>query len=512
MKNKLFTFYLLIMVATLPAKQISAQSGFRYKANWESIRSHYAVPEWFRDAKFGIFIHWGPYAVPAFMGEKYPPAIYQQSRNSAGMNPWRYHREIYGCPSEFGYKDFIPMFKAEKFDAKEWAELFKNSGARYVVPVAEHHDGFAMYKSAHTRWNSADMGPGRDVLGELAVEVKKRGMKFGASSHFALNWQYYKKDSANWDTNDQRYSDLYSKRKHGEDIDKPSREFLDFWWNRTTDIIDNYRPDILWFDFGIDKPAFSAFHPEILAYYYNKGLEWDKEVVFQAKNFHYESFPEDLIVLDIERGRMGDINKFPWQTDTSVGHISWGYIKHENYKSPDYLIDELIDIVSKNGCLLLNIGPKADGSIPEETETILLNIGDWLKKNGEAIYDTRPWKIYGEGPTKPNTGHHSERKNKAGTSKDFRFTTKNGVLYVIGLSWPDNGNFIIKSLAKNNELENRDIKNITYLGGSSSLKWQQTKEGLILNLAFCPTDEYAYAFKVEFEEKLNFKSKLKIRK
>lgn len=267
MNKKKTAFYLLIITALISIEYVNAQTDFRYEANWESIRSHYVVPEWFRDAKFGIFIHWGPYALPAFMSEKYPPAIYKQSWNKGGMNPWKYHRENYGNPSEFGYKDFVPMFKAEKFDAKEWAELFKNSGARYVVPVAEHHDGFAMYKSAHTRWNAFDIGPKRDVLGELATEVRKKGMKFGASSHFALNWQYYNKDSVNWDTNDPRYLDLYSKRKHEEDIEKPSQEFFNLWWNRTTDIIDNYQPDVMWFDYGLDKPAFTHLRPKILAYY-----------------------------------------------------------------------------------------------------------------------------------------------------------------------------------------------------------------------------------------------------
>lgn len=501
MKNKILAFYLLIVIALISIKPITAQPDFRYEANWESIRTHYTVPEWFRDSKFGIFIHWGPYAVPAFMSEKYPTAIYKKSWNKGGMNPWIYHREKYGNPSEFGYKDFIPMFKAEKFDAKEWAQLFFNSGARYVIPVAEHHDGFAMYKSAHTRWNSVDIGPKRDILGELSVEVRKKGMKFGASSHFALNWQYYNKDSADWDTNDPEYSDLYSKRKHEEDMDKPSQEFIDLWWNRTTDIIDNYKPDIMWFDFCLDRPAFAHVRPKLLAYYYNKGLDWNKEVVFQDKNMKYEAFPEDLIVLDIERGRLSDIFKYPWQTDTSIGEISWGYIKNENYKSTDYLVDELIDIVSKNGCLLLNIGPKADGTIPDEAKSILLSIGDWLKINGKAIYDTRPWKIYGEGPTKPNMGHLSEKGNKEGTSSDFRFTTKDDKLFIIGLHWADNGRFLVKSLASDNILENRKIKGITYLGDQSPVKWKQTDEGLTLNLRFCPEDEYAYVFEVEFFDK-----------
>lgn len=499
MKRKLLFFNGLIIILLISTHNSIAQTDFRYEANWESIRNHYSIPEWFRDAKFGIFIHWGPYAVPAFMSEKYPTAIYKKSWNKGGMNPWVYHRQKYGEPVEFGYKDFIPLFKAEKFDAREWAQLFLNSGARYVVPVAEHHDGFAMYKSKYTRWNAAEMGPKRDILGELAVEVRKTGMKLGASSHFALNWQYYNKDSSNWDTNNPEYADLYSKRKHEEDMDKPSQEFLDLWWNRTTDIIDNYKPDIMWFDFCLDRPAFSALWPKILAYYYNKGLDWNKEVVFQDKNMNYQAFPEDLIVLDIERGRMIDIYKFPWQTDTSVGEISWGYIRNENYKSPDYLIDELIDIVSKNGCLLLNIGPKPDGTIPEEARAILLNMGEWLKANGEAIYDTRPWKIYGEGPTRTSTGHLSEKGNKAFTTEDFRFTTKAGALYIISLSWPEKGNFLVESLATNNKIENRKIRRITFLGGSAPLKWQQTKDGLLINLEFCPTDANAYAFKVEFE-------------
>lgn len=496
--KKIVLFCLLLSIVLISSHTVAAQSGYRYEANWESIRTHYKVPEWFRDAKFGIFIHWGPYAVPAYMSEKYPPAIYKKSWIKGGMNPWSYHREKYGEPSEFGYKDFIPMFKAEKFDAQEWAQLFKNSGARYVVPVAEHHDGFAMYKSAYTRWNAAEMGPKRDILGELSVEIRKMGMKFGASSHFALNWQYYNKDSSNWDTNNPEYADLYGKRKHEEDRDKPSQEFLDLWWNRTTDIIDNYKPDILWFDFCLDRPAFSVLRPKILAYYYNKGLDWNKEVVFQDKNMNYQAFPEDLIVLDIERGRMDEIFKFPWQTDTSVGDISWGFIRNETYKSPDYLTDELIDIVSKNGCLLLNIGPKADGTIPDEARNILLNMGDWLKINGEAIYSTRPWKIYGEGPTLTSKGHHSEKANKAGTFADFRFTTKDGALYIIGLSWAENGKFLVKSLATGNNFDNRRIERVTYLGGQSTLNWQQTKDGLALNLEFCPTDKYAYVFKVEF--------------
>ncbi|MDF7824172.1 alpha-L-fucosidase [Pontiellaceae bacterium B12227] len=481
----------------LTAAVLSASAGdFRYEPDWDSIRSRYQVPEWFRDAKFGIFLHWGPYAVPAYMSEKYPPGIYSKGWTKGGMNAYSYHREHYGEPSEFGYKDFIPMFKAEKFDAAEWAKLFKQSGARYVVPVAEHHDGFAMYASKHTRWNVQDMGPKKDVMRMLSDAVRAEGMKFGVSSHFALNRSYYGTKDPSWDTNDPQYRDLYWEPV--EKNSKPSQEFLDLWWNRTTDIIDSYEPDLLWFDYGLDKPGWEPVHKKILAYYYNKGLDWDKGVVFQDKNMKYHCFPEDLIVLDIERGRMSDIYKYPWQTDTSVGKISWGYIRDEQYKTPDYLLDELIDIVSKNGCLLLNIGPKADGTIPEEAKEILVAMGQWMATNGEAVFDTRPWKIYGEGPTKVSKGHHSEKHNKDAGAEDFRFTTKDGALYAIALGWPENGKFNVEAFAKKNPYESRKIKAVQFISGKNKLKWKQKSKGLELSVKGDKPCEAAYVFKITY--------------
>ncbi|QBG45926.1 alpha-L-fucosidase [Verrucomicrobia bacterium S94] len=489
MMKRVFLFSVLCVIG-------AAADSFRYEPDWDSIRSRYQVPEWFRDAKFGIFIHWGPYAVPAYMSEKYAPGMYDPNWNKGGMNAFRHHQETYGDPSEFGYKDFIPMFKAEKFDAKAWARLFKKAGARYVVPVAEHHDGFAMYASKHTRWNVKDMGPKKDTMRLLADAVRAEGMKFGASSHFALNRIYYKTTDPHWDTNDPQYADLYWYPRDKDS--KPDQDFLDLWWKRTTDIIDNYQPDLLWFDYGLDKPGWEPVHKKILAYYYNKGLEWNKGVVFQDKNMKYHCFPEDVIVLDIERGRMSDIYKYPWQTDTSVGKISWGYIENEEYKTADYLLDELIDIVSKNGCLLLNIGPKADGTIPKEAEEILLSMGEWMDVNGEALFNTRPWKIYGEGPTKVNKGHHSEKNNEEAGYKDIRFTTKGDVLYATALGWPKNGKFLIKSLAKNNPHESRRIKSVQFVSGKNHLRWKQTRKGLELNVHGKKPCEAAYVFKVEF--------------
>lgn len=472
-------------------------ASFRYEASWDSIRSHYEVPAWFRDAKFGIFIHWGLYAVPAFMSEKYAPGMYDPGWNKGGMNAYRHHEEQYGGAAAFGYKDFIPLFRAENFDAEGWADLFKRSGARYVVPVAEHHDGFAMYASRVTRWNAKDMGPKRDVMRLLADACRARDMKFGVSSHFALNRIYYKTTNPDWDTNDTQYADLYWFQVDKES--KPSQLFLDLWWNRTTDIMDQYEPDLIWFDYGLDKPGWESVHQRLLAYYYNRGLDWNKEVVFQDKNMRNRCFPEDLIVLDIERGRMTDIYEFPWQTDTSVGKISWGYIENEQYKSTDYLIDELIDIVSKNGCLLLNIGPRADGTIPAEAVTILEEIGAWLALNGEAVYDTRPWVVYGEGPTEVNQGHHSEKKNKDAGHEDIRFTMKGDQLYATALGWPDDGVFTVETLRRGSPELERSIRSVELISGSNRVEWKQTSECLRIEVGGRAPCAAAIAFRITFD-------------
>lgn len=476
----------------------------KYKPNWESI-SQYEIPEWFADAKFGIFIHWGAYSVPAYGSEWYPRRMYEKEivRNGKGEvkqnakdEIYQYHKAKYGDPSEFGYKDFIPMFKAENFDANEWVDLFDQAGAKYVIPVAEHHDGFAMYNSSHTRWNAVDMGPKRDILGELAKATNAKGLKFGASSHFAFNWNYYTREPG-WDTNDPQYADLYS-RPHTQ-YEPCDEEFLELWWKRTTEIIDKYQPEVLWFDFYIDRPEFVPYHAKLAAYYYNKGLEWKRDVVLQTKNFHLESFPEGTNVLDIERGKLADIRKDPWQTDTSIGKNSWGYVTNWISKSAQSLLHDLVDIVSKNGCMLLNVGPRADGTIPQDQADVLLEMGDWLKVNGEAIYETRPWTIFGEGPTEVKKGHHSEKNNKAFTAEDFRFTQKDDVLYAIMLGWPEGGKATIKSLEEGGAYLDQDIKQITLLGYKGSLTWESTSTGLKVNLPSEPVGNHAYTLKITLQ-------------
>lgn len=470
-----------------------------FEANWESLQQ-YEIPEWFNDAKFGIFIHWGAYSVPAYGSEWYPRLMYmdtatfsaQLDLNAEGPNHvYTYHKAKWGDQQEFGYKDFIPMFKAEKFDAAEWISLFKRAGARYVVPVAEHHDGFAMYDSKFTRWNAKDMGPKRDILGELFEEGRKEGLKMGASTHFAFNWAFYNKKS-HFDTSDPEYADLYSEK--GTQIDEPvSDEFKQLWWNRTTDIIDNYQPDILWFDFFWDSPEFSAYHPKLAAYYYNKGLEWEKEVALQDKNFRHDYFPEGTFVHDLERGKMAGIKKKAWQTDTSVGKNSWGYVSNWDSKDANSIIDDLIDIVSKNGCMLLNIGPKSDGTIPQDQQEILLEIGEWLATNGEAIYDTRCYKVFGEGPTEVSEGYMSEHNNdKAFTAGDIRFTTKGNTLYTLLMEWPVDGKVVIRTLKSGTET----IKDLKLLGSGMEIQWAQEADGLHIQLPAQQPGNHAWALAI----------------
>lgn len=478
---------------------LKTQAQERYQANWESLKK-YQTPEWFKDAKFGIFIHWGVYSVPAYKYEWYPRHMYRE-----GSPEFKHHEDTYGPQDQFGYKDFIPMFKAEKFDADAWVTLFKKAGAKYVIPVAEHHDGFAMYNTALSKWNSVEMGPKRDIVGEIAKATRKQGLIFGLSSHRIEHWWFMgegtKFDS---DVNDPKYADFYGPAKVWDPFTKDTTairpimntQFMNDWLMRCTELVDEYHPQLFWFDWWIEQPELEPYRKSFASYYYNKGLQWNEGVVINYKND--KAFPEGTAVFDMERGKLAGIHELPWQTDDAIGNTSWGYAEGNTFKTSQYVITNLIDIVSKNGNLLLNIGPRADGTITDEETQVLLGTGEWLKVNGEAIYGTRPYKIYGEGPTESASGQFVDQK-KAFTSEDIRFTTKDGNLYVLTLSIPTpKESTIVKSLATNKD--GRKIKSIEILGSKTKVIWKQNKRELVINSISEYPSKSAAAFKVTFEK------------
>ncbi|HEX8327689.1 MAG TPA: alpha-L-fucosidase [Hymenobacter sp.] len=491
---RLLATSLLAGLATAAQAQ-TAKPAQQFQPTWESLKN-YQAPEWFRDAKFGIFIHWGPYAVPASYSEWYPREMYHQDSKT-----YKYHQEKYGPQAKFGYKDFISMFTADKFNADQWLDVFKKSGAKYIVPVAEHHDGFAMYKTKLTKWNAAEMGPKRDVVGELAAATRKQGLVFGVSSHRIEHWWFFGfGQQGDSDVKDPQYADFYGPAnaydpfKKGDKAPTMSAEFMQDWQARTTELVDNYQPQLVWFDWWIEQPELEPYKQKFASYYYNKGLDWNKGVVINYKN---NGFPEGTAVYDIERSSSKATKKYPWQTDTSVGKKSWGYIEGEDNKSPNELIDELIDVVSKNGNLLLNIGPKADGTITPEQTAVLLGMGKWLAVNGEGIYGTRPWAVAGEGPTEglDENVRFNEYAHKGYTAQDVRFTRKGKTVYAFGLDVPKTAT-TMKALAAG---KNGKVSNVQLLGSQEKVRWAQGPTGLVVQpLRSYPT-AHAVGYKITLQ-------------
>ena len=469
-----------------------------YRPQWESLQK-YQVPAWYEDAKFGIFIHWGLYSVPAFANEWYSRNMYQE-----GSNEYKHHIATYGPQSKVGYKDFVPMLKAEHFDAQAWARLFREAGAKYVVPVAEHHDGFPMYDSSLTDWCAGKMGPKRDLVGELATAVRAEGMHFGASSHRAEHdWFFDGGRQFDSDVSDPRYAAFYGPAhlrilkpgyddKLFEDWTYVSREFMDDWLARTAEIVEKYHPDLIYFDWWIGQPSFREHVSRFAAFYYNQGAKRGAGAVINYKN---NAFEEHSATLDIERGQLTDIRPLHWQTDTSISNASWGYIEGDSFKSPEFIIHLLADVVSKNGNLLLNVGPRPDGTIPEPVQQVLRDVGAWLKVNGEAIYGTRPWTRYGEGPTAVTGGAFHEKDAKPFTPEDFRFTVKKDTLYAIELGWPAEGKVTVRNLGSD-ALKGQKVQSVDLLGSGAKVEWQQGPDGLHIQLPAQPTGKYAYVLRV----------------
>ncbi len=395
----------------------------------------YRAPDWYQDAKFGLFIHWGPYCVPAFGNEWYPRLMYQP-----GSPHFEHHIKTYGPQKSFGYKDFIPLFKAESFDARDWAQLFVASGAKYIVPVAEHHDGFQMYGSELSRWNAKQMGPRRDILGELFQAARAEGIVCGASSHRAEHYWYM--DGVHKIPSDYtpELEDFYGPAAPGL-VDQfsvtavpPTAEFMDDWLARTCELVDLHRPQLVWFDWWVTHLCFRPYLEKFAAFYYNRAAEWGEGV---AINYKYRAFDPGCAIFDVERGQVPGIPKMLWQNDTSVSKNSWGYVDDHDYKQPLEILCDLIEVVAKNGCMLLNIGPRADGAIPEREREMLQEIGRWLSKNGEAIYGSRAWRVSGEGPTQAPEGEFTDGKRPRFTGRDIRYTTRGQTLYAIALGRPE---------------------------------------------------------------------------
>ncbi|MCL2513000.1 MAG: alpha-L-fucosidase [Oscillospiraceae bacterium] len=465
----------------------------------------YPYPKWFADAKLGVFIHWGVYTVPEYLNEWYPRHMYYKGSPING-----YHIETYG--RKFNYRDFIPMFTAPRFDPREWLGLFKESGARFVMPVAEHHDGFKMYESDINEWNSVNMGPKRDVLGELKAACEEKGLAFCASSHRAEHYWFMNGGKTLRYDNEVKsgeYPDFYGPAENlyksnnwmmlnkNEKNIVPSREWLEDWLVSSCELIDRYRPSALFFDWWICHcEEFYPYTDRFLTYYCNRSREWGtdadgrKDVCIFYKS---DRIPLPPVVLDQERGQLGDIYGKPWQCETSTAKNSWSYTVQNQFKSPEEIICNFIDVLSKNGTFCINIGPRADGSICDRDINILKQLGRFTKLNGEAIWDVSTYKVFGEGKERQGGMF---RENYGYSEGEFRFTQKGGAVYVFALVPSKNGEYNIKTLASGKGRLEKEIKSVSLLGYDAKVSYNVAENALRLTAPNPPEDALPLCFKI----------------
>lgn len=471
-----------------------------YKPDWQSL-SQYPMPQWYREAKFGIFIHWGIYSVPAYFSEWYCRLMYYKG------NPVHWHHlRKYG--KSFNYRDFIPMFKAEKFDADAWVRFVKSSGAKFVMPVGEHHDGFKMYNSDLNEWNSVQMGPKRDVLGELKAACDNQDLIFSTSSHRAEHFWFMnggKTVGFRNETQDEKYRELYGechnvhkknnlftllKQEHGIE---PTEEWLNDWLVSSCDLIDRYQPASLFFDWWVSYKAFRPYMKKFLAYYYNRSLEWGKEVCVYYKS---DAVMYNCAIFDRERGQLENVSPYIWQGETSTAYNAWSYCTTNRFKTPEIIACNMLDVISKNGCFVLNLGPKADGTFCEEEKKIIASLGTWTKRNEEAIWGTQPYKVFGEGKKQKGGSFH---EHFSYTGKDYRFTCKTGAVYAFALKPMGKSEFKIKSLADSMDLFHCVIKSIKILGSDIGVSYTQNNKYLTINLSEKVQDTMPICFKIEVD-------------
>lgn len=455
-----------------------------YYPTWESLCT-YEIPSWYRKAKFGIFMHWGVYSVPAFANEWYSRNMYIKDSYE-----YKHHIETYGPHDRFGYKDFIPMFTAERFDPDEWAEILSNAGARYVIPVGEHHDGFQMYASSLSHYNAAEMGPCRDTAGELRKAFNKRGMEYGTSSHRAEHQWFmgpgrdFPSDmAANAEQRGQMYWPATAQQPNMDDRHDPlapTEEYLEDWLLRCAEMVDRYDPRLFYFDWWIRHDGYSETLRTFIAYYYNRAAErgYPCGVCYKRDGLAFGAG-----IYDMERGKFAEARPYYWQTDTAIARNSWCYTDSLDYKTAPELVRYLADVTAKNGNLLLNVGPKADGTIPLRDREILAEMGRWLAVNGEAIYDTESYLVSEEGPTAEAVGEFSDGAATVYTSEDYRFTAGHGCVYAICMQAPANGEFTVKSLRGDikdtfRPVFQSTVADVQVLGYDGRVEWKQGEDAL----------------------------------
>ena len=507
-----------------------------FKPTWDSLKQ-YKTPDWFRDAKFGIWAHWSAQCVPE-QGDWYARQMYIQ-----GNGQYNFHVKQYGHPSKFGFMELDNLWKAEKWDPEALMARYVKAGAKYFVSLANHHDNFDNYASTHHAWNSVKVGPKKDIVGTWAKIARKHGLRFGVSNHSAHSWHWFQTAYAYDPEGEQkgvRYDaytlkkadgkgkwwegldpqDLYNgpsmvmpdgittiraaqqwheqnDRKWTEAPPAQNPKFVERWFLRCAELMDKYDPDLVYFD-NTELPLGQA-GLDIAAHYYNGNIKrrGRLEAVLNSK----ELKPDHVgtMVLDIERGRADHILADPWQTDTCIGE--WHYrrtiFEQHRYKTARTVIQTLADIVSKNGNLLLSIPLRGDGGIDEDESKFIEGLESWMPVNGEAIFGTRPFKLYGEGGQDlRGTGNFNEGRGRAYTSKDIRFTTKGDVLYAIVLAWPDDGKVTIESLAQGKSEFPKQVGQVELLGAAGPLPFERQAGGLVVTLPSVKPNEFAYVLKI----------------